>query len=146
MNIDNYWLDDARLDDIRREIPSTAWGRELMTTAWPKRYPGLLSSETYRGCAIVLSALNASIRSTMQLSEIGRIIENLGHSIKTSRNYPAGSDRCGGAVMTVTNAWEGAHGGISVTQITEALESELIYAARMFGAARKQESAGNKLP
>jgi hypothetical protein len=95
---------------------------------------------------MVLSALHAGVHHTMRLDEIEGVIENVDEGVKSSASFPAGSDRLGGAVLTVTNAWEGAHSGISAAQFVAALESERIYAARMFCLAREQEAAGNRLP
>jgi hypothetical protein len=55
MDIDDHWLDNNELDRTSTQEPSTTWGKELMREAWPKRYPGLLSSDTYRGSGLLTS-------------------------------------------------------------------------------------------
>jgi tetratricopeptide (TPR) repeat protein len=146
LRIDEHWLDDAELARISRQVPSTAWGKELMRDAWPARYQGLLSSDTYRGCAMVLSTLFGNMRVGMQIGELVQIIGSVDQSIKTSHTLPTGTDRCGGASLAITNAWQRAHSGLTIDQIGMAFESELIYAAQMFMKAHQQEIAGEKLP
>jgi hypothetical protein len=146
MNVDQYWLDDEELGRISRQVPSTSWGMELMSAAWPKMYQGLLSSDTYRGCAAVLATLRAYVRSGSSIREIQGIIDQVDQSVKTSRSFPAGSDGCGGAILTTTNAWQRTEAGLSADQIAAAFESELIYVAKLFVRARQYELAGQRLP
>jgi hypothetical protein len=137
MNIDQYWLDDNALARISRQVPSTNWGKELMRDAWPKRYPGLLSRDTYRGCAIVLSMLCASMRRGISVREIQQLVEGVDQSLKTSTTLRPPSDLYGGASLTIVNAWTTAADlGFTAEQIAAAYESELIYAAQMFIKAR----------
>ncbi len=131
------WLDDNELVRISRQSPSTPFGAQLMRDVWPKRYTEGLSSETYRGCATVLSMLCAGMRRGIGISEIDRLIESVDQSIKTSNTLPAGSHQLGGAALTITNAWECAHCGYTSDQIAAAYKSELIYAAKLFVAARQ---------
>jgi hypothetical protein len=145
MTVDQYWLDDAELARISRQTPSTSWGVELMSTAWPKLYPGLLSSDTYRGCAAVLAMLRAYVRPGSSILDIQNVIEQVDQSVKQSRSFPAGSDGCGGATLTTTNAWQRTESGLSPSQIAAAIESELIYVAQLFVRARQHELAGGRL-
>jgi hypothetical protein len=139
MNIDDHWLDDNELARISAQHPSTRWGAELMRGAWPKRYPTLLSSETYRGCAIVLSTLLASMWQGISVREIQRLVEGVDQSLKVSRILQAPNDQYGGASLTVVNAWTTAADlGFTAEQIAAAYESELIFAARMFVIARQR--------
>ena len=147
MEVDDYWLDDSQLALLGRQSPSTAWGAQLMRDAWPKRYPGLLSSATYRGCAIVLSMLRANMRVGISVPEIRRLVEQVDQSLKNSRALQANSDLSGGANLTIVNAWTtAAELGLTAEQVAAAYESELLYAAKMFVLARQQESRGEKLP
>jgi hypothetical protein len=146
MHIDNYWLSDTELSQLSRQIPSTEFGNELMSK-WPARYPGLLSSDTYRGCAIALFALSTSLNGGMvTIAAIEQAIETLHDSLVKSNTFAVGMDRQGGATVTLSNAWEGADSGVSARQAVEAYESEAIFAARMFVRAREQELAGIRLP
>ncbi len=101
----DYWLEDKTLAEISRKVPSTAWGKELMTEAWSKRYPQLMSSNTYRGCAIVLSTLCTYMYTGITNPEILQIIQGVDQSVKTSTTIQSQSDLCSGAVLTITNAW-----------------------------------------
>jgi hypothetical protein len=146
VNVDYFALDDDALLRISRLTPSTPWGNELIKEAWPKIYPSLLSSDTYRGCATVLSALRAQAPKGTSLAVIERAIDAVDQSLKKSEIFVPDSDGCGGAVLTVTNAWQRTQSGLTADQLVDALESELIYSARMFMLAREREIAGQKLP
>ena len=146
MDVDDYWLDDSQLAHLGRQAPSTAWGAQLMRDVWPKRYPGLLSSATYRGCAIVLSMLRAQMRAGVSVPEIQQLVEQVDQSLKTSRVLQADGDLSGGANLTIVNAWTtAAELGLTAEQIAAAYESELLYAAKTFVLARQHESKGEKL-
>jgi hypothetical protein len=145
MNIDLPWLDDTQLLQLSLRTPSTIWGRNLMQSAWPRRYPGLVSSDTYRGCAIVLNALRANLRHGATLQEIEFAINAIHDSLQVSQSLRHGSDRHAGAALTVTNAWESSHSGVTPPQYIEALESELIFVATRFAEARRHEAAGRVL-
>jgi hypothetical protein len=147
MTSDFRLLADHELAGLGVRQPSTPWGAELMRTAWPQRYPGLLSSETYRGCASVLSALLAAMHPGIGVGAIQQLVERVDQAVKGSPIAQTQNDACGGAVLTVTNAWTTAADlGFTAPQIAAAYESELIYAAKMFVRARQQEAAGKKLP
>jgi hypothetical protein len=146
LNIDNYWLDDRKLANIRHQVPSTEWGKELMRDAWPKMFQQLCSSETYRGYAIVISVLCSHMRRGISIGEIEKIIESVDRSVKTSRTFTLSEHLLGAAGLAITNAWERCHCGITTDQIAASYESELIYTAKMFNIAREHEIAGRKLP
>ena len=145
MSIDDFWLDDAQMMEISCRRPSTRWGEQLISDTWPARYAGLVSSDTYRGCAIVLLALHSGTVSGISLLEIEQLIDDVDHAVKRSNRLVAGSDACGGALLTTTNAWDTAHAGLTSDQIRAALESELIYAAGKFVIARQLEMSGHTI-
>lgn len=139
MNIDNCWLADDQLAYISTQQPSTSWGAELIGTTWPKRYPTLLSSETYRGCATVLSLLLSLMHQGISVRQIQMLVENLDQSLKASQLAQTANDMFGGAGLTIVNAWTtAAELGFTSQQIAAAYESELIYVAKMFIHARQQ--------
>jgi hypothetical protein len=106
----------------------------------------LLSSNTYRGCAIVLAALSAHLYRGISIREIQQMIESLDQSLKASTIMQSQTDLFGGAGLTITNAWTTASNlGFTSEQIIVASDSELIYAAKMFGIARQQEMSGRRL-
>src|SRR5262249_10822698 len=76
-------LHDDQLVYLSHQSPSTAWGRELMQDAWPKLFQGLLSSETYRGYASVLSMLYQQVRTGISVSEIQKLIEIADQRLKS---------------------------------------------------------------
>jgi hypothetical protein len=130
MNIDEYWLDDDAMERTSRQTPSTDFGRELMRK-WPARYQEVLSSDTYRGCAIVLLALyNAFETWPNDIATIERVVDDVDRSLKTSRMMNVMTqDALGGASLTIANAWEGAHSGVLPWQAVASFESEAIFAA-----------------
>jgi hypothetical protein len=138
---DTPWLDDADLIQIAGRQPSTPWGRELFTTAWPPRFPTILSSETYRGYVSVLARIFASMRFGITLSEIERSIDAVDSLV---RMLTSATDFTGGAALAIVNQWNDAH-AINVNLFPAKLESELIYVARMFVTARRLELAGQRL-
>jgi hypothetical protein len=143
---DQFWLDDDRLAHLARQTPSTQFGVELMAK-WPARYPGLLSSDTYRGCAIVLSKLvDLLANRSVTTYDIEQAIEAVDRMVKSPTALALGDDLRGGAGLTTANAWESAHSGVSPQQVVAAYESELIYAAKMFLTARGRELSGHRLP
>lgn len=145
-NIGAFWLGDGELAELSRQHPSTPWGTELMREVWPKKNPQLLSSETYRGYATVLSKLHSRMRRGLSISRIEQIIEDVDQSLKSLANFSAPTHASGGAVLAVANAWESAHCGITPDQIAVAYESELIFTAKLFCNARQREMAGETLP
>jgi hypothetical protein len=75
--------------------------------------------------------------------EILQIIQGVDQSVKTSRTIQSQSDLCGGAVLTITNAWTtAANLSFTTDQIAVAYESELIYVAKMFCITRQDEVGG----
>jgi hypothetical protein len=138
------WLDDSELLRLSRLAPSTAWGRELMTSAWPQRFPTLLSSDTYRGYATILSRVYGSMRSGTGVKDVEIIINRVDQDYKGETASVVGSDLAGGAGLALANAWSDAHTGVTLEQIAAALESQLIYAARMFATALQQETRGRR--
>jgi hypothetical protein len=143
--MDVKWLDDSELLRVSRLAPSTALGRELIASAWPQRFPTLLSSQTYRGYATILSRVYGSMRAGHGVKDVESIITRVAQEYKGQTASTAGSALAGGAGLAVANAWSDAHAGISVEQIAAALESQLIYAARMFADALQQEARGQRL-
>ena len=139
--MDTLWLDDGELIQIASRQPSTPWGRELFSTAWPQRFPTILSSDTYRGYASVLARIFASMRHGIMLSEIERSIDAVDSLV---RMLPSGTGFTGGAALAIVNQWQDAH-AINVNLFPAKLESELIYVARMFVTARRLESGGQRL-
>ncbi len=135
------WLDDSELIQIAGRQPSTSWGRELFSIAWPQRFLTILSSDTYRGYASVLVRIFASMRYGITLSEIERSIDAVDSLV---RMLPSGTDFTGGAALAIVNQWNDAH-AINVNLFPAKLESEFIYAARMFVTARRLESGGQRL-
>jgi hypothetical protein len=144
-NIDDYPVVEERVMQISHRVPQTAWGRELMTDAWPKLYESGLTSETYLGCVAVLLTLTPHLRQGMTLKDIEQKVTAIDQSLKNSKLFVPGSDRAGGALLAVTNAWQRTHAGLSAEQLLIAFDSELIYAAKMFIAARAREKEGEKL-
>jgi len=144
-NIDDYPVDEGRVGAISLRVPETVFGRELMTNAWPKLYESGYSSETYLGCVAALLALNAHIRKGMSRNEIEQKIIAIDESLKNSKVFMPGAHRTGGAAITMTNAWERTRLGYSAEQIANSFDSELIYASKMFLAAREREKAGETL-
>lgn len=144
-NIDDYVIGEQRIAAISDRIPATAWGRELMTAAWPKLYDSGLSSETYLGSVSALSALTPHLRQGMSLTDIQQKVTAIDESLKSSKLFPAGAHRTSGAALTLTNAWERTEAGLSADQLLIAFDSELIYASKMFIAAREREKAGETL-
>ena len=139
------WLDDSELLRLSRMAPSTPWGRELMTNAWPQRFPSLVASDTYRGYATILSRVYGSMRSGIGVKDVEIIIGRVDQEYQGQPKAAAGSALAGGAGLALANTWSDAHTGISVEQIAAALESQLIYAARMFVTALQQEARGQRL-
>ncbi len=135
------WLDDNSLIQIASREPSTAWGQDLFSTAWPQRFPTILSSDTFRGCASVLARIFASMRYGVTLSEIERSIDAVDSLV---RMLPSGTDFTGGAALAIVNQWNDAR-AINVNLFPAKLESELIYVARLFVTARRLELAGQRL-
>jgi hypothetical protein len=145
MNIDDHWLDDAQMTEFSRRTPSTAFGRELMPK-WAARYPELLSSDTYRGCAVVLATLFKLLRGREPtIGTIEQTINILDQALWASKNFKPGTALTGGASLTVANAFQSAHSGVRPDQIVEAYESEAIYVAKKFIEARRRELAGERL-
>ena len=144
-NIDDYPVEETRVAALSHRIPATPWGRELMTNAWPKLYEAGLTSETYLGCTAVLLTLAANLRSGMSSDDIVQKVIAVDKSLKNSTLFLPGSHRAAGAALTVTNAWERTRQGFSSEQLLIAFDSELIYAAKMFVAARESEKAGGTL-
>lgn len=138
MNIDTFWLDDDAMAQISRQSPSTPAGLKFMREMWPNRFAGLLSSDTYRGYAIVFSMLCRSMRNGISLHEIEQLVELVDESAKKSQTLPKETDRLGGAILATTNAWEDSHCGVSTHDFVAACESQLIYAAQKFVTARQQ--------
>lgn len=144
-NIDDYPVDEDRVTALSRRVPLTAWGRELMTDAWPKLYESGLTSETYLGCVAALLTLAPHLRQGMSLNDIQQKVTAIDESLKSSKLFLSGSHRASGAALTLTNAWERTRAGLSVEQLLIAFDSELIYATKMFVAAREREKAGETL-
>lgn len=138
MNIDQSWLDDGQLARISRQRPSTEFGRSLFER-WGERYPELLSSDIYRGCAIVLSMLTEECaRRGHTITAIEQIIDEIHDCVRASGRLPAGTDLQAGATLSLSNAWQSAHSGVTASQAATAYESELIYVANLFLRARGQ--------
>jgi hypothetical protein len=139
VTVDDHWLDDTELAVIGNRNPSTPWGAELIRDAWPKRYPTpFVSSETYRGVAIALATICASMHKGISVSEIQQIVEAADKSLRTSTTFRANSDLHGGAALAIANAWTTAADlGFTAEQIAVAYDSELIFAARTFVRARQ---------
>jgi hypothetical protein len=144
-DIDDYAEQEGRLLEIGRRVPATPWGRELMTSTWPKLYPPGYTSETYLGSAVVLMALQANLRQGMSIADIQQKITVIDDSLKRSQLFLPNTHRAGTAAMALANAWERTATGYPADKLLIAFESELIYAARMFAAAREQEAAGATL-
>jgi hypothetical protein len=138
MEIGTYWLNDDELSRLSLRSPSTPWGKELMLYAWPRRFPILLSSDTYRGYATVLNALYNRVKPPVTLVKIERLIEEIDSSIQSSKLFPYPSDILGGALIAVTNAWDTSHTGIAPERMPESFESELIYTASIFMQAKNK--------
>lgn len=144
-NIDDYVIDEQRVGVISNRTAATAWGRELMTDAWPRLYDNGLTSETYLGSVSALSALSAHLRQGMSLTDIQQKVTAIDESLKSSKLFPVGAHRTAGAALTLTNAWERTQAGLSADQVLVAFDSELIYASKMFIAAREREKEGETL-
>jgi hypothetical protein len=139
------WLDDGELLRLSRLAPSTPWGRELMTSAWPQRFPTPLSIDAYRGYATVLSRVYGSMRSGIGIRDVEGIISRVVLECKNQPQPAAGSALVGGAGLALANTWSDAHTGITVEQVAAAVESQLIYAARLFANAYQEEGRGQRL-
>ena len=135
------WLTEPELARISAQDPSTPWGRQLFRDVWPQRFPTVLSSDTYRAYASVLSRMLMSMRHGMSLAEIETLIDGEDRIYKTLQ---PGTAFTGGAGLAVGNAWQDAH-SIEGTLFAASLESQLIYAARMYVSARRMEMAGRRL-
>ena len=135
------WLIEPEIARISAQDPSTPWGQQLFRDVWPHRFPTVLSSDTYRGYASVLSRMLMSMRKGMSLTEIEALIDREDRIYKTLQ---PGTAFTGGAGLAVTNAWQDAH-GIDVNLFGALLESQLIYTARMYVTARRMEMAGRRL-
>lgn len=132
---------EPELVRISAQDPSTAWGRQLFRDVWPRRFPTVLSSDTYRGYASVLWRTLMSMRNGISLAEIEVLIDREDRIYKTLQ---PGTAFTGGAGLAVTNAWQDAH-SIEVNIFGAVLESQLIYAARMYVTARRVEMGGRRL-
>ena|SRR5579871_1468832 len=135
------WLDDGELARIANRQPSTPWGRELFSTAWPQRFPSLAPSDTFRGYASVQWRIFVSMRYGITVSEIEHLINAADGMVKILQ---PGTEFAAGAVLGITNQWEDAH-AINVNLFPAKLESELIYVARVFVTARRLELGGQRL-
>jgi hypothetical protein len=138
-----FWLDDDEMIRISRLAPSTQFGLDLMRDAWPKRFPTVISSPTYRGYAMALSAL-ASMGAGASVAAIEQMIERVDQAYKNSKYCVPGNDLAGGIGLAIANSWQDAH-SVSLNLFAAKTESELIYAAKMFVAARGLENSGKKL-
>jgi hypothetical protein len=137
MNMDSAWLNDTQMRQLSMRAPSSAFGQDAMRL-WPQQYPGLLSAETYRGCAIVLWMLYNQLRTQfVSLALIESTIDAAHQALLVSKSIPPGSDIQGGATLSLTNAWQRSHSGVSAQQAVEAFESESIYAAKKFVQAQQ---------
>lgn len=145
LNIDDYWLDDNQLIEISHKVPSTQWGKKLSTEAWPQLYQGILSSNTYRGCAAGLFSLYTSVRRCISLHQIEQIIVELDQSLKISQVCRSGSEQYSGAFLSITNAWQRSHSDLTIDQIVASLESELIYVSQLFVKARQNEMTSHSV-
>ncbi len=134
-------LDDGELIRIASREPSTPWGRQLFSTAWLQRFPSIVSSDTFRGYATVLARIFSSMRHGITVSEIEHSIDGVDSLV---RLLQSGTDFTGGAALAIVNQWNDAH-AINVNLFPAKLESELIYAARLFVTARRLELAGQRL-
>jgi hypothetical protein len=135
------WLSETDLARISAQNPSTDWGRQLFRDVWPQRFPTVLASDTYRAYASVLSRIHTSMRKGMTLAEIEVLIDR---EDRIYRNLQPGTVFTGGAGLAVTNALQNAH-SVHASLFADTLESELIYAARMYMTARGMEGGGRKL-
>ena len=144
MDIAAYWPDDTVMERTSLQVPSTEFGIELMQD-WPSRYKEPLSSDVFRGCVMVLLALLDILREQqpVDIATIDTVINDMDHALKTSSFFNAMSgDFRGGAIITLSNAWNSAHCGVPTWQAVAAYESEAIFAAQMFCRARRQEMGG----
>jgi hypothetical protein len=147
MSIGDCWLDDEQLNKLSRQIPSTDVGRRLMQTTWPTRYQGLVSSDTYRGCAIALTMLHTRLRyRELSIGLLESAIEAVDQALQTSPAIRAREHVVGGASLAIANAWQTVHCGLPAAGVVGAYESEAIYAAQKFATARQYEAAGHQLP
>jgi hypothetical protein len=146
MNLDDHWLNDEQMAALGRRIPSTAFGKEL-TPKWAARYQGLLSSDTYRGCAIVLETLFKLLQGRAPtLAAIEQTILGLDEGFRRSKVFQAGTALTGGASLAIVNALQSTRSGVAAHQVVAAYDSEAIYAAGRFIEARRRELAGERLP
>jgi len=135
VNIDNFWLEDQALARISRQTPSTPPVATLLRDLWPKMFEGLMSSETYRGCAAVFGALSQHGR--MDVGRAEQIINSVDQSLNASSTLLPGTDGFGGAKNAIAAAWDTAHCGYTGAELAAAYESGLIYSAIMFQRARQ---------
>jgi hypothetical protein len=140
MKFEDHWLDDRELARISSQAPSTAFGIEAIREVWPSKFTELCPSDGYRGMAITLSMLLSQTREGMNFREFDRLIEGVDQSLKASKSLQAPLHRWlrGGAFLEITNAWETLRSGLNPDQFVAALESKLIYTARMFFVARER--------
>lgn len=79
------------------------------------------------------------MRAGMTIAAIEQSIDRVHGSRMKSKFFAHGTDLNAGAVLAATNAWEGAHCGITADQFAGAIESELIYVATLFINALSRE-------
>ena len=141
MNIDLHWLCDDEIAAVGRREPSTALGRELFRR-WGDRCRGPVSSDTYRGCAIALTAVYTECsRNGATMQAIRQIVEDFRRSVPVSRHFPIGTLRQRGVLLALTNARHTAQCSASAADAIAVYESKMIYAARGFAVAREEELA-----
>jgi hypothetical protein len=138
MNIDDHWLSDENLAEVAALEPSTPWGVELMEKAWPSRYPEPISSESLRNCAAALSSVCAGFRPEMTVDDVQGHLEVVNDSVNTSNRFHG--DAAAEARLTIDDVWGTVSDhGYTVQEIAAALESQFVYVARRFVAAKRRE-------
>jgi hypothetical protein len=136
------WLEDRELLELSQRTPRTQWGKELMRDAWPKRFTGMVSSDTYRGYASVLAEVYRKIYVGAELQHVENIITRVDEDSKLLADQEQ-SDLAGGARLAIVNSWSNTHCGLTIQKAIDAFESELIYTAKMFVTASQLEASGH---